>query len=773
MEGTCFLRGQPPLTTIPSIPSKKGFLLQRWKTNRRVRFSGLKNHSVSGKSRSFDLSLRASGPIRASSAVTEASPMNVNSKEEDTVFVAGATGKVGSRTVRELLKLGFRVRAGVRSAQRAGSLVQSVKGMKLQNTDEGTQPVEKLEIVECDLEKKDSIKPALGKASVVICCIGASEKEISDITGPYRIDYLATKNLVDAAKSAKVNNFILVTSLGTNKFGFPAAILNLFWGVLCWKRKAEEALIESGLNYAIVRPGGMERPTDAYKETHNLTLSLDDTLFGGQVSNLQVAELLACMAKNPRLSCSKIVEVVAETTAPLTSMEKLLEKIPSKRPYVPPPKESVAAKEVKPVPTKPVTQEPTAPKEDEAPPKEKDVKPRPLSPYAAYEDLKPPTSPIPSSTTSLGSAKSKEVDATQVPVEANVVPDSISNVLVEEVKQAVEEEEVKQAVEEEEVKQTEEKKERPLSPYACYEDLKPPTSPIPSSTTSLGTAKSKEVDATQVPVEAKVVPDSISNVPVEEEEEEEEEEEVKKAVEEEVKQAEEEKQRPLSPYACYENLKPPSSPCPKASGTRKTDSLLPGLADSDTDKSSTVAPSVTETAVAPSVTETAVATSPPETAVATSPPETAVAKSAPETAFATSSPETAVATSVTETETPATPRMRPLSPYAVYDDLKPPTSPTPASTGPKKAASEITAAAEDNSELPGGNNDVLETVDGSVNTTPSSSAPEAVPVVSNVDTSLASGDNPAQPKPRPLSPYTMYEDMKPPTSPLPSPVINH
>lgn len=38
----------------------------------------------------------------------------------------------------------------------------------------------------------------------------------------------------------------------------------------------------------IVRPGGMERPTDSYKETHNVTLSEEDTLFGGQVSNLQV-----------------------------------------------------------------------------------------------------------------------------------------------------------------------------------------------------------------------------------------------------------------------------------------------------------------------------------------------------------------------------------------------------------------------------------------------------------------------------------------------------
>ena len=85
----------------------------------------------------------------------------------------------------------------------------------------------------------------------------------------------------------------------------------MFWGVLLWKRKAEEALIASGLPYTvsncdanypkelypdclivdtvqIVRPGGMERPTDTFKETHNLTLSTEDTLFGGLVSNLQV-----------------------------------------------------------------------------------------------------------------------------------------------------------------------------------------------------------------------------------------------------------------------------------------------------------------------------------------------------------------------------------------------------------------------------------------------------------------------------------------------------
>jgi hypothetical protein len=58
--------------------------------------------------------------------------------------------------------------------------------------------------------------------------------------------------------------------------------------VLIWKAKAEKALKESGIPYTIVRPGGMERPTDAFKETHNLVLYRKDSLSGGQVSRLQV-----------------------------------------------------------------------------------------------------------------------------------------------------------------------------------------------------------------------------------------------------------------------------------------------------------------------------------------------------------------------------------------------------------------------------------------------------------------------------------------------------
>ncbi|KAI3946091.1 hypothetical protein MKX01_024847 [Papaver californicum] len=529
------------------------------------------------------------------------------------VFVAGATGKVGSRTVRELLKLGFQVRAGVRSAQKADKLIQSVQEMKL---DESVAAVEKLIIVECDLEK-DGIKEAIGNASVVICCIGASEKEVLDVTGPCRIDYRATKSLIDAATSARVDHFILVTSLGTNKIGFPAAILNLFWGVLIWKRKAEEALIASGLPYTIVRPGGMERPTDAYKETHNITLAEGDTLFGGQVSNLQVAELMAFMAKNRSSSYCKVVEVVAETTAPLTPMGDLLAKLPSDR--VDPSANKGKLQDTRlpdPVPSQITAPEASITVVEKESTQAKVQISRPLSPYFIYEDLKPPSSPTPTpppsskptSSTTLGSTKAVEPEA----LEATLKVD----------------------------------------------DLKSPMSPDPTSPGD-GTA---QINAAQVETGTTTADTEVSvEVP---------------------------KTRPLSPYAVYEDLKPPTSPSPfqaTAKGKITNETLPVEAAPPSTETSSIVETTPTE------VTEKEV-----------SPIKTK------ETSY--------------------------LSPYHAYDDLKPPTSPSPSapisfSSQPKISDVPDTSAAQ---------------------------TPKSDELVEEICTN--------EPKPGPLSPFTMYEDLKPPTS---------
>ncbi|KAJ1382976.1 hypothetical protein SESBI_43791 [Sesbania bispinosa] len=548
--------------------------------------------------------VQASGSTKSSTGSAEVIPEKTDSKDDNLVFVAGATGRVGSRTVRELIKLGFRVRAGVRNAQRAGALIKSVEQLKLDATSAsgGSQAVEKLEIVECDLEKPDQIGSALGNASTVICSIGASEKEVFDITGPCRIDYQATKNLIDAATVAKVNHFILVTSLGTNKIGFPAAILNLFWGVLIWKRKAEEALLASGLPYTIVRPGGMERPTDAYKETHNITLSTEDTLFGGQVSNLQVAELMAVMAKNRDLSYCKIVEVIAETTAPLTPMEELLKKIPSQRPYIYspkvnfpglqlesakkltfPPREPVIATVNDPDPSADVmaTEPDIATEKETAPPKP--MAKQTLSPYTVYDDLKPPSSPSPAQPS--GGKQIKISDAVPTP-SASDTPSSVPGI--------------------DGISQTTPSSKGPksLSPYAAYEDLKPPTSPSPTPSSSndkpLTASTSVEFASSSTGGDvAEKYPSQDSN-------------------------------SSNSPYPVYPDFKPPTSPSPNAPTISLSISTVDGVPEMDTVSGN----------------------GPAQLSIADEPQD--------------------------GQHLPG-PKSRPLSPYTMYEDLKPPASPTPSS----------------------------------------------------------------------------------------------
>lgn len=68
----------------------------------------------------------------------------------------------------------------------------------------------------------------------------------------------------------------------------------------------------------------MERPTDDYKATHNLRLFKRDEIFGGQVSRLQVAELVASLVLEPHSSRNRVIEVVAETTAPMQAFDELI-----------------------------------------------------------------------------------------------------------------------------------------------------------------------------------------------------------------------------------------------------------------------------------------------------------------------------------------------------------------------------------------------------------------------------------------------------------------
>lgn len=212
------------------------------------------------------------------------------------VFVAGATGQTGQRIVAELIKQGIETIAFVRDRDKAASMLPDT-----------------VEILTGDVLKPDTIDAALDGCTAIICATGATPS--FDFTGPFRVDYEGTKNLVEAARRKNIDRFILVSSLCVSQFFHP---LNLFWLVLFWKKQAEDYIYKSGLNYTIVRPGGLKNEDNP----NPVVMSSADTLFEGSIPRTKVAETCVAALSDSNAS-NKVVEIVARPEAPPQSFSEL------------------------------------------------------------------------------------------------------------------------------------------------------------------------------------------------------------------------------------------------------------------------------------------------------------------------------------------------------------------------------------------------------------------------------------------------------------------
>ncbi|MGF1538976.1 MAG: SDR family oxidoreductase [Pleurocapsa sp.] len=73
---------------------------------------------------------------------------------------------------------------------------------------------------------------------------------------PEQVDWIGQKNQIDAAKQAGVEHIVLVGSMGGTNPNHPLNSLGN-GKILLWKRQAEQYLIDSGINYTIIRAGGL------------------------------------------------------------------------------------------------------------------------------------------------------------------------------------------------------------------------------------------------------------------------------------------------------------------------------------------------------------------------------------------------------------------------------------------------------------------------------------------------------------------------------------
>lgn len=255
------------------------------------------------------------------------------------VLVAGATGGVGQLAVAQLLERGYEVRVLTRSLQKA----QQMFG-------------DRVEVAVGDTRDPAMLSDAMQGVSYILCCTGttafpsskwdfeidshanglqqfwewgqvylnADYRRTKARNSPQQVDVQGVRHLV-AAAPRNIQRFVFVSSCGVERKDKPPYnILNAF-GVLDAKQQGEQAIIQSGLPYTIIRPGrlidGPFTSSDLntlLKATTNgksgVVVGTGDTL-NGQTSRIDVAAACVECLSYPTTE-NQIFELVNEGSRP-------------------------------------------------------------------------------------------------------------------------------------------------------------------------------------------------------------------------------------------------------------------------------------------------------------------------------------------------------------------------------------------------------------------------------------------------------------------------
>jgi nucleoside-diphosphate-sugar epimerase len=201
------------------------------------------------------------------------------------IFLAGASRGVGREIAHCLVQQQLKVKALLRSEATHGELAAIG-----------------VEVVLGDALQINDVENAMSSQGItaVISTIGGLPKDGE------RADYLGNKNLIDAAVKAGVQKFILISSIGSGDSAqaLPPQALTTLGSVLAQKEKAEQYLINSGLTYTIIRPGGLK----SEPATGNGVLT-EDPRVAGTIHRADVAQLV-CRCLNSEKANNKILSAV-------------------------------------------------------------------------------------------------------------------------------------------------------------------------------------------------------------------------------------------------------------------------------------------------------------------------------------------------------------------------------------------------------------------------------------------------------------------------------
>jgi len=202
----------------------------------------------------------------------------------DGVLVVGASRGTGLEVVRLLAARGEAVTAFVRPTSDFAALL-------------------KLRVKLC---KGDVLEPRSVTAALAAGGFRAVIDTVGGARGEPRPDYHGTRNLVDATRAAGIRRFLFVTAIGCGDSRGTVApkVLEYLGAVLDEKTRGEDYLMASGLEYTILRPGGM-----THDPASGTAIRTEDRKAMGTINRADLARLVVDCLDDP-LAIGKVYHTI-------------------------------------------------------------------------------------------------------------------------------------------------------------------------------------------------------------------------------------------------------------------------------------------------------------------------------------------------------------------------------------------------------------------------------------------------------------------------------
>ena len=214
--------------------------------------------------------------------------------EKPLIVVIGASGRTGRLVLEGFAKKDVRIRALSRNIAKASA---DIGGNH--------------EWVQADVTQPETLIMALQGSDIIISTIGSKPGKGQD--GPESVVYKGVISLVDEAKRAGTRHIIYMSSIGAGGAeNFSTVFLNLFMNkAMKWKSLGEEYIRNSGIDFTIIRPGGLRGESGV----SGIKFGQGDQIMG-YIPREDVAEVINESAFNPD-AVNKTFEIINDETLPV------------------------------------------------------------------------------------------------------------------------------------------------------------------------------------------------------------------------------------------------------------------------------------------------------------------------------------------------------------------------------------------------------------------------------------------------------------------------